>query len=112
MKRGRLEGRPALQEFTVPEELALSHNEGRPIMEGIEGGLRSDPSADGLQDNLFVHGMSRIKYLKFAFSIRQENPLCNFSCRRHHGAAAARAISLHHPRGNYHSNVSSTLHLL
>ena len=50
-------GGPAPPEFTVPEELALSNNEGHPIMEGIEGGLKSDPSAGGSQDNLFVHGM-------------------------------------------------------
>lgn len=38
------EGHPP-PEYTVAEELALSSNKGRPIMDGITGAVQSDPGA-------------------------------------------------------------------
>ena len=52
-------GGPAPPQYTASEELALANNEGRPIMEGIEGGIHSDPCASSSRHNLYVQGMYR-----------------------------------------------------
>ncbi|KAI9527296.1 hypothetical protein NQZ68_032167 [Dissostichus eleginoides] len=36
-------GGPPPADFTPAEELALSNNEGRPLMVGVEGGVSTDP---------------------------------------------------------------------
>ena len=38
-------GGPPPAEYTVAEELALSNNKGRPIMDGVSGAVQSDPGA-------------------------------------------------------------------
>jgi hypothetical protein len=38
-------GGPPPQDYTVAEELALSNNKGRPIMDGIACAVQSDPGA-------------------------------------------------------------------
>ena len=42
--------------YTAAEELALANNEGRPLMEGVEGGVTSDPGG-GSSSTSFVQGM-------------------------------------------------------
>ncbi|KAL7385936.1 hypothetical protein ABVT39_002109 [Epinephelus coioides] len=56
-------GGPAPPQYTASEELALANNEGRPIMEGIEGGIKSDPCASSSQHHLYVQGADTIRAL-------------------------------------------------
>lgn len=66
-------GGPAPPQYTASEELALANNEGRPIMEGIEGGIKSDPCASSSQHHLYVQGMYG------AFGVKNSMPvLCGF----------------------------------
>ncbi|XP_072566395.1 uncharacterized protein [Paramormyrops kingsleyae] len=41
-------GGPPPEAFSRAEELAVANNVGRPIMEGVEGGVRSDPGASDM----------------------------------------------------------------
>ncbi|KAI2646974.1 Copine-4 [Labeo rohita] len=49
-------GGPPPPEYTVAEELALSNNEGRPIMDGISGARQSDPGAGSSKQVTVVDG--------------------------------------------------------
>ncbi|XP_067114827.1 uncharacterized protein [Osmerus mordax] len=47
-------GGPHPQDFTPAEELALSSNQGRPIMEGVEGCISSDPGGSRSDTQAYV----------------------------------------------------------
>ncbi|XP_073711474.1 uncharacterized protein [Misgurnus anguillicaudatus] len=49
-------GGPPPPEYTVAEELALSNNKGRPIMDGIAGAVQSDPGAGSSKQVTLVQG--------------------------------------------------------
>ena len=48
-------GGPPPAEFTPAEELALSNNEGRPLMVGVEGGFSTDPGCSS-SHYLYIQG--------------------------------------------------------
>ena len=62
-------GGPPPQDFTPAEELALSSNEGRPMMEGVEGGISSDPGGSRSDSQAYVQGMFQVIYV--TMSIQQ-----------------------------------------
>ncbi|XDV26600.1 hypothetical protein PO909_030256 [Leuciscus waleckii] len=49
-------GGPPPQDYTVAEELALSNNKGRPIMDGIASAVQSDPGAGSSKQVTLVEG--------------------------------------------------------
>ncbi|XP_051948207.1 uncharacterized protein LOC127619351 [Xyrauchen texanus] len=49
-------GGPPPPEYTVAEELALSNNKGRPIMDGIASAVQSDPGAGSSKQVTLVEG--------------------------------------------------------
>ena len=50
-------GSPPPKDFTPAEELALSSNQGRPIMDGVQGGICSDPGGSSSATQPYVQGM-------------------------------------------------------
>lgn len=54
-------GGTAPESFTQAEELAIANNSGRPIMEGVEGGMQSDPGAVDMC-SLYVQGNITLKF--------------------------------------------------
>lgn len=57
MKRGKLE-EAAPPDRTISEELvALSNNNSCPIMEGVEGGVQSEPGAGSSKRQSYVQGV-------------------------------------------------------
>ncbi|KAF4117744.1 hypothetical protein G5714_002297 [Onychostoma macrolepis] len=58
-------GGPPPPEYTVAEELALSSNKGRPIMDGITGAVQSDPGAGSSKQVTLVEG-NTVSLLKLA----------------------------------------------
>ena len=47
-------GGPPPQDFTPAEELALSSYQGHPMMEGVEGGISSDPGGCSSEAQAYV----------------------------------------------------------
>lgn len=47
----------AAPDNTISGELTLSNNRGQPVMEGIQGGVQSDPGAGSFHPHLFPQGM-------------------------------------------------------
>ncbi|XP_072572638.1 uncharacterized protein [Paramormyrops kingsleyae] len=67
-------GGPPPEAFSRAEELAVANNVGRPTMEGVEGGVQSDPGASDMctlyvQGNIAItlHKLSRCTIMKFKF---------------------------------------------
>ena len=56
-------GGPPPKGFTPAEELALSSNQGWPLMEGVEGGISSDPGGSSSQTQAYVQGMCQVIYV-------------------------------------------------
>ncbi|KAJ4919291.1 hypothetical protein JOQ06_021584 [Pogonophryne albipinna] len=54
----RTGGGPPPAEFTPAEELALSNNEGRPLMVGVEGRFSTDPGGSS-SHHLYIQGGPR-----------------------------------------------------
>ena len=51
------------KDFTPAEELALSSNQGRPMMEGVQGGMSSDPGGSSSATQPYVQGMLQVIFV-------------------------------------------------
>ena len=51
------------KDFTPAEELALSSNQGRPIMDGVQGGICSDPGGSSSATQPYVQGMFQVVFM-------------------------------------------------